>query len=144
MYSGSKVKFMHKCTLECKVKLMLKWTQRNAWQVVREMILRNLNNFHEHFFSIKRCSRAQKIYSTKMRSTPTVWKQYRKMAVKHFFELIPLYTYLFSLIFTLVFGLTLGLIYSYFLSFITFFLLKPGWKRTSIQTLSFCRNYNII
>ena len=33
----------------------------------------------------------------KISSTPAVWKQYNKMTVLHFFDWIPLYTYLFSL-----------------------------------------------
>jgi len=37
-------------------------------------------------FSIKWCSRAKRIYSTNMWSTPAVWKQYNKMAVLHFFS----------------------------------------------------------
>jgi len=56
------------------------------WSIMKPAYFIIWFSFNINFrFSIKWCSRAQKVKYTIMWSTPAVWKQYNKMAVLHFF-----------------------------------------------------------
>ena len=92
-----KVKFMLRWTRESKVKLMLKWT-RECMTGSQRIDLEKLNNFQNYFF-FKLCSRAQKVIKHKCVSVKYTYslELVQQNGGLYFFDLIPLYAYLFFL-----------------------------------------------